>query len=100
MPVHYAKCRRQESRRTRQRLRLDVARNVAQQRRIQQGVDSGALTRGETARLEYGQARVNRIEASAAADGRVGAAEQARIQSVENRQNRQIFRKKHNLRHD
>lgn len=81
------------------RLQADVARNVAQQQRIQQGLDSGALTDREAARLERGQARTNRIEANAAADGRVGPLEQARIQSVENRQSRHIYRKKHNLRH-
>jgi len=43
---------------------------------------------------------VNRIEAKAAANGRVGGVEQARIQSVESRQSRRIFRRKHNLCHD
>lgn len=75
-------------------------RNLNQQQRIQQGLASGALTDHEAARLEHGQARVNRIEAHAAANGRIGVVEQARIQSVENRQSRRIFRKKHNLRHD
>jgi hypothetical protein len=84
--------------RSSQRLQADVARNVAQQERIQQGLDSGSLTDREAARLERGQARVSRIEANSAADGRVGALEQARIQSVENRQSRHIYRKKHNLR--
>lgn len=77
-----------------------VARNVTQQQRIQQGLNSGALTSREAARLEQGQARVNRIKVNAAADGRVGVVEQARIHSVENRQSRHIFRKKHNLRHE
>jgi hypothetical protein len=86
--------------RSSQRLQADVARNVAQQQRIQQGLNSGALTDHEAARLEHGQARVHRIEANAAANGRVGVVEQARIQSVENRQSRHIFRKKHNLRHE
>ena len=70
-----------------------------QQQRIQQGLDSGALTGREAARLERGQARTQRIEANSAADGHVGPLEQARIQSVENRQSRHIYRKKHNLRH-
>ncbi|MFO1401868.1 MAG: hypothetical protein U1F30_11765 [Steroidobacteraceae bacterium] len=84
--------------RSSERLQADVGRNVAQQERIQQGLDSGALTDREAARLEHGQARTNRIEANSAADGRVGPLEQARIQSVENRQSRHIYRKKHNLR--
>ena len=85
--------------RSSQRLQADVARSVAQQQRIQQGLDSGALSDREAARLERGQARTHRIMANSAADGRVGPLEQARIQSVENRQSRHIYRKKHNLRH-
>jgi hypothetical protein len=74
-------------------------RSARQQQRIQQGLDSGALSDREAARLEHGQARTHRIMARSAADGRVGPLEQARIQSVQNRQSRHIYRKKHNLRH-
>jgi len=35
-------------------------------------------------------------EANAAANGHVGAAEQARIQRSENRQSGRVYRKKHN----
>src|SRR5438132_7018443 len=69
-----------------QRMQADVQRNINQQQRIEQGVKSGALTDRETARLERGQARDNRLEARAGADGHVGAGEQRRIQGAENRQ--------------
>jgi len=78
-----------------QRMQGDVQRNINQQSRIEQGVKSGALTDHEAARLERGQARDNRMEARAGADGKVGAAEQRRIQKAENRQSRRIHREKH-----
>src|SRR5437870_8821766 len=55
-----------------QRMQADVQRNVNQQQRIEQGVKSGELTNREAARLERGQARENRLEARADADGKVG----------------------------
>lgn len=81
-----------------QRMQADVQRNVNQQQRIENGVRNGSLTNRETGRLEGGQARVDRGEANAAANGRVGAGEQARIQGRENRQSARIFNKKHNAR--
>lgn len=80
------------------RMQADVQRNVNQQQRIANGVSNGSLTNQETGSLERGQARVDRREASAAADGHVGAGEQRSIQRSENRQSQRIFNKKHNLR--
>jgi hypothetical protein len=68
-----------------QRMQGDVQRNINQQNRIEQGVQ-----------LEGGQARVNRAEARAGADGHVNVREQARIQHRENMQSQHIFRDKHN----
>ena len=79
-----------------QRLQADLQRNVHQQQRIEQGVKSGALKSSEVAKLERGQSRVDRATARAAANGRVGAREQARIHAREARQNARIYRKKHN----
>jgi len=79
-----------------QRMQDDVQRNINQQNRIEQGVQSGQLTNREASRLERGQARVNRAEARAGADGHVNAREQARIQHRENMQSKHIFRDKHN----
>jgi outer membrane receptor protein involved in Fe transport len=79
-----------------QRLQADVQRNANQQQRIANGVDSGRLTNKEAGHLEGGQARINRNEANAAANGHVGANEQAHIQNRENHQSKKIYDKKHN----
>ena len=79
-----------------QRMQNDVQRNVNQQQRIENGEKSGALTNREAGKLERGQAHVDHAEAHAAANGHVGAREQARIQRKENRQSRHVFNKKHN----
>src|SRR5213596_1537851 len=78
-----------------QRMQADVQRNVNQQQRIEQGIQSGQLTNREAGKLERGQARVDRAEARAGADGRVGPNEQRRIQKAENRQSKRIYREKH-----
>ena len=79
-----------------QRLQADVQRNVNQQQRIANGIHNGSLTNREVGSLERGQAHVDRKEANAAANGHVGAAEQARIQHSENHQSNRIYNKKHN----
>ena len=79
-----------------QRMQSDVQRNVNQQQRIHNGMDSGALTNKEAGSLERGQAHVARREANAAANGHVGGAEQGRIQGSENYQSGRIYNKKHN----
>jgi hypothetical protein len=81
-----------------QRMQTDVQRNVNQQQRIANGVNSGALTNHEVGSLERGQAHVDRKEANAAANGRIGAAEQRSVQRSENRQSARVYRKKHNAR--
>lgn len=78
-----------------QRMQADVQRNINQQQRIEQGLKSGELNNKEAAGLERGQARTERKEARAAADGHVGAAEQQRIQGAEDKQSRRIRREKH-----
>ena len=77
------------------RMQAAVQHNVNQEGRIAQGVASGRLTNREAGRLERGQARVDRKEARAGADGKVTANEERRIQSAENRQSRNIYREKH-----
>jgi hypothetical protein len=79
-----------------QRMQADVQRNVNQQARIEQGVKSGQLSSKEVASLERGQAHVNRAEANAAANGRVGAVEQANVQGRENVQSARVTNKKTN----
>ncbi|MBI3356901.1 MAG: hypothetical protein HY038_09055 [Nitrospirae bacterium] len=79
-----------------QRMQADAQRNINQQSRIEQGIQSGQLTNREASQLERGQSRVDRAEARAGRDGHISAGEQARIQNRENVQSRQIFRDKHN----
>ena len=81
-----------------QRMQADVQRNINQQSRIERGVQSGALTNKEAATLEQGQARIDRKEARAGANGHVSAGEQSRIQHAENNQSKKIYREKHNNR--
>ena len=79
-----------------QRMQADAQRNINQEARINQGVKSGALTNQEVGKLERGQARVDRREARAGADGHVSAGEQHAIQHTENVQSKRIWHKKHN----
>src|SRR3954468_3997910 len=46
-----------------QRMQADVQRNVNQQRRIEQGVQSGSLTTREAGRLEGGESHISKKEA-------------------------------------
>ena len=78
-----------------QRMQADVQRNVNQQTRIENGEKSGQLSTREAASLERGQARADRALVRAAADGQVGAREQAHLQAREDRQSARIHRKKH-----
>ena len=73
-------------------------RQANQEKRIQQGVQSGRLTGKEAARLEKGQARIDRTEQRAKADGVVTKKERARMQHQQNVQSRHIARAKHNAR--
>jgi hypothetical protein len=71
-----------------------------QERRIDQGGQSGALTGKEAARLDKGQTHVQNMEDKAKADGQVTAKERARIQHTQRVQDRRIHRQKHDRQHD
>ena len=77
-----------------QRMQGDVQRNINQQQRIEAGVQNGSLTNHEVAKLERGQAKVDRKEYVAGRDGHVGAKEQHRVQKSENRQSKRIHHEK------
>ncbi|PLP96388.1 hypothetical protein [Cupriavidus pauculus] len=79
-----------------QRMQADVQRNVQQETRIRNGVQSGALTNRETAQLERGEAHVDRTEARAGRNGHVGAGEQAAVSRAESHASGKIYRDKHN----
>jgi hypothetical protein len=73
-------------------------RQVNQQNRIDQGVQSGALTAKETNTLDKREAKIASDEAAAKSDGKVTKAERRKLTNEENRTSRAIFRKKHNAR--
>jgi hypothetical protein len=75
-------------------------RQVNQERRIEQGEKSGALTQREANRLDKGQARVESIEQKAAADGSITRKEAAHVQHAQNVESRRIARQKHDRQHD
>ena len=79
-------------------LRIDQ-RQANQERRIEQGVKSGALTGREAARLEKGQAKVRRMEARAKADGVVTAQERRQITREQDRQSKRIAHETHDAQH-
>lgn len=72
-----------------------VERNVNQQQRIEQGLQSGQLNTREAGRLEREEGRVERMEANAMKDGRVTPNEASRINQAQNRVSNDIYREKH-----
>lgn len=86
---------------TRQPARTEVTqRQVKQQARIKQGVRSGALTRGETRRLERQQARIQKRKQIDKAEhgGKLTPRNKAQLNRMQNRASRHIHRAKHNVR--
>jgi len=69
-----------------------------QQDRIANGVRSGQLSAGETAKLESKQQGVNRTEAGMrqANGGKLTAADKAAVNKQQNKASKQIYAKKHN----
>ena len=75
-------------------------REALQQQRIEQGVKSGQLTPREAARLDKGEAHIDKMEDKAKADGKVTAKERARIEHAQNVESKKIYREKHDRQHD
>jgi hypothetical protein len=75
-----------------------AARKENQQDRIAQGVKSGQLTAGETARLETKESRVNKdIRTDRAANGgKLTGAQKAQVSHQQNKMSRAIYKDKHN----
>jgi hypothetical protein len=70
-------------------------RQANQEKRIEQGEKSGALTPREARRLERGQRHVQKMENRAMKDGKVTRGEARRIQRAQNAESRRIYRQKH-----
>jgi uncharacterized protein YdbL (DUF1318 family) len=75
-------------------------REARQQGRIAEGVESGQLTAGETARIEHREQQINnQIKAERAANGgHLTAGERAQVNREQNRVSRRIYAAKHNAR--
>ncbi len=70
-------------------------RQEVQQKRIDQGVQTGELNKRETARLERHQAGIEKMENKAKADGTVTKKERAKLHHAQNHENQRIHRQKH-----
>ncbi|MDL2337376.1 MAG: hypothetical protein QFE16_05995 [Pseudomonadota bacterium] len=66
-----------------------------QEKRIENGVSSGALTQPEARRVGREQARLTRAETRAEADGTVTRKESAVLEKRQDQASRHIFRAKH-----
>jgi hypothetical protein len=75
-------------------------REVNQQNRIDQGVQSGQLTPKEASKLEAQQTRIKQREARMAArnNGNLTAADKAKLTRQQNRASKNIAAKEHNAR--
>ena len=70
-------------------------RQANQDKRIDNGVQSGQLNQREARRLDKGQARVDNMENRANADGKVTRREARRIERAQDTQSARIYRQKH-----
>lgn len=73
----------------------ETGRDVDQQKRIEQGLQSGQLTSGEARKLEAGEAHIDRSEQRDLRNGRLSASERAQIQRQQNRESKAIYNQKH-----
>jgi opacity protein-like surface antigen len=73
-------------------------REAGQRARIEQGVHSGRLTRGEAFRLRQGERHLNRMDNRFGRDGTYGPRERMRMHGALDRQSARIWRLKHNRR--
>jgi hypothetical protein len=73
-----------------------VQRDVNQQERIQQGLQSGQLSTKEASQLEHEQAHVDKMESNALKNGNMSQQERNRINAAQNRVSQDISRDKHN----
>ncbi len=70
-------------------------RQANQEKRIDNGIASGQLTKRETRKLEREQNAINKAEDKAKADGTVTQAERKRLHKMQNHASRDIYRQKH-----
>lgn len=73
-----------------------VQRDVNQQTRIEQGLQSGSLNTREAAKLEKEESRIDHMQARALKDGKLSAEEEAKLKAAQDKANRDIAAAKHN----
>lgn len=73
-----------------------VQRDINQQQRIEQGLQSGALNTREASALEREESRVDQMQSQASKDGKLTPAEQARLNAAQNKVSGDIYAAKHN----
>lgn len=69
-----------------------------QEKRIQQGIQSGSITSQEAERLQKQQQRIDNMEEKAKVDGVVTKQEAHKIMKAQDNANKNIYNKKHNPR--
>jgi hypothetical protein len=79
-----------------QNVQDDQQRNVNQQERVEQGLQSGQLSTKEAGQLERGQQHIDHMEANDMKNGSINAQEQSKLNAAENRQSAAIYADKHN----
>ena len=79
-----------------QTVQQDQQRDVNQQQRIEQGLQSGQLSTREAGQLERQQQHIDKMEAHDLHNGSVSPAEQARLNAAENKASKDIYADKHN----
>jgi hypothetical protein len=66
-----------------------------QEQRIDQGVQSGALTPKETGKLEADQTKIEQTEQRMKSDGKLTGKERQRLHNMQDRSSQHIYRQKH-----
>jgi len=75
-------------------------RQANQEKRIAQGVASGALNEAEAKRMNRQQDRIAKAEAHAKADGVVTAKERRKLHRMQNKTSKHIHHQKHDAQHN
>ena len=73
----------------------ETGRDVDQQKRIEQGLQSGQLSSGEARKLEAGESRIDKTEQRDLRNGSLSASERAQIQREQNRESKAVYNQKH-----
>ena len=73
----------------------ETGRDVDQQKRIEQGLQSGQLSSGEARKLEAGEAHIDKTEQRDLRNGSLSASERTQIQREQNRESKAIHNQKH-----